>query len=162
MADIRKVLFGVDLPSEVREDALEVYELIAMAESHAHGVPVEEVHFHEVGAMDAVADVVAVSWLLHELNPEQVLCSPIHVGSGQVRCAHGVLPVPAPATAHILRDVPIYGGDIRGELCTPTGAALLKHFAQAFGPSPMMRVEKIGYGMGTKEGIYTIGTAKSF
>ena len=88
---------------------------------------------------------------MEELAPEQVVCSPIHVGSGQVRCAHGILPVPAPATAHILREVPTYGGSVRGELCTPTGAALLKYFVNSFGPSPVMRVEKIGYGMGSKE-----------
>lgn len=151
MGDIRHILSHLDIPQDVREDAEEVYELIALAESHAHGRPVEEIHFHEVGTLDAVADVVAVCWLIHDLGPEQILASPIHVGWGQVRCAHGILPVPAPATAHILRDVPTYGGSVEGELCTPTGAALLKHFAQSFGPSPVMRVEKIGYGMGKKD-----------
>ena len=151
MGDIRHILSHLDIPQDVREDAEEVYELIALAESHAHGRPVEEIHFHEVGALDAVADVVAVCWLIHDLAPERILASPIHVGWGQVRCAHGILPVPAPATAHILRDVPTYGGSVEGELCTPTGAALLKHFAQSFGPSPVMRVEKIGYGMGKKD-----------
>ena len=151
MGDIRHILSHLDIPQDVREDAEEVYEQIALAESHAHGRPVEEIHFHEVGALDAVADVVAVCWLIHDLAPEQILASPIHVGWGQVRCAHGILPVPAPATAHILRDVPTYGGSVEGELCTPTGAALLKHFAQSFGPSPVMRVEKIGYGMGKKD-----------
>ena len=151
MGDIRHILSHLDIPQDVREDAEEVYELIALAESHAHGRPVEEIHFHEVGTLDAVADVVAVCWLIHDLAPEQILASPIHVGWGQVRCAHGILPVPAPATAYILRDVPTYGGSVEGELCTPTGAALLKHFAQSFGPSPVMRVEKIGYGMGKKD-----------
>ena len=151
MGDIRHILSHLDIPQDVREDAEEVYEQIALAESHAHGRPVEEIHFHEVGALDAVGDVVAVCWLIHDLAAEQILASPIHVGWGQVRCAHGILPVPAPATAHILRDVPTYGGSVEGELCTPTGAALLKHFAQSFGPSPVMRVEKIGYGMGKKD-----------
>ena len=151
MGDIRHILSHLDIPQDVREDAEEVYEQIALAESHAHGRPVEEIHFHEVGTLDAVADVVAVCWLIHDLEPEQILASPIHVGWGQVRCAHGILPVPALATAHILRDVPTYGGSVEGELCTPTGAALLKHFAQSFGPSPVMRVEKIGYGMGKKD-----------
>ena len=151
MGDIRHILSHLDIPQDVREDAEEVYELIALAESHAHGRPVEEIHFHEVGTLDAVADVVAVCWLIHDLAPEQIVASPVHVGWGQVRCAHGILPVPAPATAHILRDVPTYGGSVEGELCTPTGAALLKHFAQSFGPSPVMRVEKIGYGMGKKD-----------
>lgn len=151
MGDIRHILSHLEIPQQVREDALAVYELIAQAESHAHGCPVEEIHFHEVGTLDAVTDVVAVCWLIHELAPDQILASPVHVGCGQVRCAHGILPVPAPATAYILQGVPTYGGAVQGELCTPTGAALLKHFVKEFGPSPVMRVEKIGYGMGNKE-----------
>src|SRR5699024_5887421 len=123
----------------------------AEAESHAHGVPVTEIHFHEVGTLDAVADVTAVCLLMHRLAPDDVVVSPVHVGSGQVHCAHGILPVPAPATAFILRGVPIYGGSVRGELCTPTGAALLKHFATRFGAMPAMQVESIGYGMGKKD-----------
>ncbi len=128
-----------------------VYGLIAEAESHAHGVPVTQIHFHEVGTMDAVADITAVCLLMDRLAPDKVVVSPVHVGSGKVRCAHGVLPVPAPATAFILKDVPIYGGEIKGELCTPTGAALLKHFACEFGPMPMMKVQATGYGMGKKD-----------
>ncbi len=141
----------LDLPETVRRDVLAVYGLIAQAESHAHGVPVSEIHFHEVGTMDALADITAVCLLMHKLRPERVVASPVHVGSGQVKCAHGILPVPAPATAYILRDVPIYGGEIRGELCTPTGAALLKHFVHEFSAMPPMRVRKIGYGMGKKD-----------
>ena len=151
MGDIRHILSHLDIPQPVRQDAEAVYQLIAQAESHAHGRPVEEIHFHEVGTLDAVTDVVAVCWLLHDLAPEQSVASPVHVGCGQVRCAHGILPVPAPATAYILQGVPTYGGSVQGELCTPTGAALLKHFVQRFGPSPVMRVEKTGYGMGKKD-----------
>ena len=139
------------LPEAVKADVLAVYGLIAAAESKVHGVPVEEIHFHEVGSLDAVADVTAVCLLLRELAPDQVLASPVHVGSGQVRCAHGLMPVPAPATAELLKDVPIYGGAIQGELCTPTGAALLKHYVNCFGPMPPLRVAKVGYGMGTKD-----------
>ena len=139
------------MSEKVKADANAVYALIAEAESAAHGQSVEQIHFHEVGTLDAVADVVGVCALMERLAPERVVVSPIHVGSGQVRCAHGVLPVPAPATAYILKGVPIYGGAIRGELCTPTGAALLKHFADAFGPMPTMAVERTGYGMGTKD-----------
>ncbi|MCR4907018.1 MAG: nickel pincer cofactor biosynthesis protein LarC [Clostridiales bacterium] len=141
----------LDLPEGVRDDVLAVFGLIAEAESLVHGVPVDEIHFHEVGTMDAVADVTAVCLAMAELSPDEVVVSPVHVGSGHVRCAHGILPVPAPATAAILRDVPIYGGAIRGELCTPTGAALLKHFATRFGDMPVMRTERIGYGMGKKD-----------
>ena len=127
-----------------------VYRLIAEAESHVHGVPVTEIHFHEVGTMDAIADITAVCMLIDRLSPDEIVVSPVHVGSGQVKCAHGILPVPAPATAHILKDVPIYGGSIRGELCTPTGAALLKHFAARFDSMPVMKTQAIGYGMGKK------------
>lgn len=151
MAEVEHIVGHLALSDQVKKNVLAVYELIAQAESHAHGRPVEEIHFHEVGTLDAVTDVVAVCWLLHDLAPEQIVASPVHVGCGQVRCAHGILPVPAPATAHILQDVPIYGGAIRGELCTPTGAALLKHFVTEFGAMPVMKVEKIGYGMGNKD-----------
>ncbi len=149
--DIEHIVSQLAIPPKVRRDVLAVYRLIAEAESHAHGVPVDQIHFHEVGNLDAIADVTAVCLLICELAPERIVCSPIHVGSGQVKCAHGILPVPAPATAHILRDVPTYGGQIHGELCTPTGAALLKHFATEFGSQPQMRVEKIGYGCGKKD-----------
>ena len=139
------------LPDAVKEDVLAVYRLIAEAESAVHGVPVTEIHFHEVGTMDALADIAAVCLLLYELAPDQILASPVCVGSGQVKCAHGVLPVPAPATAHLLKGVPSYSGAIQTELCTPTGAALLKRFASAFGERPTMQVGAIGYGMGKKE-----------
>jgi uncharacterized protein (TIGR00299 family) protein len=141
----------LDIPEKVREDVLAVYKRIAEAEGHVHGKLAEQVHFHEVGALDAVADIVGVCLLMDELKPDRVLSSPIHVGSGQVRCAHGLLPVPAPATLHILRGVPIYGGGVQGELCTPTGAALLRHFVSGFGGMPVLRVSKIGCGMGKKD-----------
>ena len=150
--DIEHIVRGhLDLPEKVKDDVMAVYGLIAEAESHAHGMPVDQIHFHEVGTMDAVADVAAVCLLMDTLSPDQVICSPVHVGSGKVRCAHGLLPVPAPATAYILRDVPIYGGRIQGELCTPTGAALLKHFVTSFGDMPPMKVSAVGYGMGNKD-----------
>lgn len=151
MHEIQHVIEKLPLEKKVQEDVLAVYGLIAQAESHAHGVPVEQIHFHEVGTMDAIADITAVCLLLHKLAPEEIIVSPIHVGSGRVKCAHGILPVPAPATAFILQDVPVYGGQIKGELCTPTGAALLKHFATRFGDMPVMRTKAIGYGMGKKD-----------
>lgn len=141
----------LNVSEAVRSDILAVYQSIADAESRVHGVPVEQIHFHEVGSLDALADVTGVCLLMELLAPEQVLASPVHVGSGQVRCAHGILPVPAPATALLLEGIPIYGGSIRSELCTPTGAALLRRFVTRFGPLPPMRVEKTGYGMGTKD-----------
>ena len=151
LSDIRALIRGLPVSERVKADAEAVYRCVAEAEAGVHGRPVEQVHFHEVGALDAVADVVGVCLLMEKLAPDRVLVSPVHVGSGQVRCAHGVLPVPAPATASILRGVPVYGGAIRGELCTPTGAALLKHFADGFGPMPPMTFDRIGYGMGTKD-----------
>lgn len=141
----------LSLPATVADNVMAVYRLIADAESKAHGKPVSEIHFHEVGTMDAIADITAVCLLMHRLAPDEIIVSPVHVGSGQVHCAHGILPVPAPATATILQDVPIYGGSIQGELCTPTGAALLKHFANSFGDMPIMRTSAIGYGMGKKD-----------
>ena len=148
---IGEIIDGLSLPQEVRDRARKVYDAIAQAEAQAHGCAVGDVHFHEVGALDAVADVVGVCYALHLLDPDLVTASPVHVGSGTVRCAHGVMPVPAPATANLLTGIPIYGGEIQGELCTPTGAALLKTFVQSFGPMGEMDVERIGYGVGTKE-----------
>ena len=150
MDNVAHSISHLNISPKVRADVLAVYELIARAESHAHGVPVTQIHFHEVGTMDAIADVTAVCYLMDKLGADKICASAVHVGSGQVKCAHGILPVPAPATAHILRGVPIYGGEIKGELCTPTGAALLKHFVSEFGKMPPMAVEAIGYGMGTK------------
>ena len=152
MADIEKIVRAcAGLSAREQADVLGVYALLAQAESHVHGEPVEEIHFHEVGALDAVADITAVCCLLERLGAEQIVCSPVHVGSGQVRCAHGVLPVPAPAAAELLRGVPIYGGAVRGELCTPTGAALLRRFVTRFGELPTMTMERVGYGMGKKD-----------
>lgn len=149
--DIHHIIDDLKLPEAVRTDILAVYRLIAEAESKAHDKPVSEIHFHEVGTMDAIADIASVCLLLHRLAPDQIIASPIHVGSGQVKCAHGILPVPAPATAYILKDIPIYSGSIQGELCTPTGAALLKHFVTRFDQMPLMTPASTGYGMGTKD-----------
>ena len=149
-ADIRALIGGFVLPDEVKADALAVYDSIAEAEAAVHGVPVGEVHFHEVGALDAVADVTGVCYALSLLAPDAVCVSTVHTGFGQVRCAHGLLPVPAPATAKLLTGIPICAGQIEGELCTPTGAALLKRFGRDFGPMPPMTVDKIGVGVGRK------------
>lgn len=152
VAEIRHIVEDhLDIPENVRENILKVYDIIADAESKAHGVPIAEVHFHEVGTMDAIADVTAVCLLMDRIKPQRTEASYVNVGGGTVKCAHGVLPVPAPATANILEGIPSYSGDIKSELCTPTGAALLKHFANAFGDMPQMRGERCGYGMGSKD-----------
>ncbi len=151
IGEMRAHIGAAALPEQVRQDALEVFNTIAEAESAVHGCPMENVHFHELGSLDALADVMAVSLLIYELAPDKIIASPVNVGSGTVKCAHGILPVPAPATERILRGLPVYAGDVRGELCTPTGAALLRHFASEFGRMPVMRVGAVGYGTGTKD-----------
>ena len=152
IAGIRHIVADhLDLPENVKEDVLSVYDIIADAESRAHGVPVTDVHFHEVGTMDAIADVTAVCLLMDRIKPQKTAASPVNVGGGTVKCAHGIIPVPAPATANILEGIPSYSGDIKSELCTPTGAALLKYFVEVFTDMPEMRLEKCGYGMGTKD-----------
>ena len=152
IAGIRHIVADhLNLPENVREDVLRVYDIIADAESRAHGVPVTDVHFHEVGTMDAIADVTAVCLLMDRIKPQKTAASPVNVGGGTVKCAHGIIPVPAPATANILEGIPSYSGDIKSELCTPTGAALLKYFVEEFTDMPEMRMEKCGYGMGTKD-----------
>ena len=152
LADIEHIVRGhLSAPEKVKEDIINVYKLIAEAESAAHKVPVTEIHFHEVGTMDAIADIAAVCLLLARLAPDEIVASPVRVGSGSVCCAHGILPVPAPATAYLLRGIPAYAGDYSGEMCTPTGAALIKYFVDRFAPLPLMRVEATGYGMGQKD-----------
>jgi uncharacterized protein (TIGR00299 family) protein len=139
------------LPDNVLGNALAVYEMLAEAEAAVHGVKLADVHLHELGSLDAAADIIGCCLLMNMLGVTDVTASPIHVGSGAVKCDHGILPVPAPATAEILKGVPIYGGAVQGELCTPTGAALLKRFVRQFGPSPVMTVVRIGCGMGAKD-----------
>ncbi len=149
--DLSEIINGLSVSEKVKQDAITIYKIIAEAEAEAHGRTVNEVHFHEVGALDAVCDIVGCCRLFELIQAEKIIVSPINVGGGFVRCSHGVLPVPAPATATILKHVPIFKGQIESELCTPTGAAILKHFADRFETMPVMRVEKIGYGMGQKE-----------
>ena len=151
VAEIMDFIDGVQLADEVKANAKAVYALIAEAESKVHGKPIENIHFHEVGSLDALADVLSVCELMYELAPEKILASHVNVGRGHVECAHGVLPVPAPATELILRGVPIYSGRVRSELCTPTGAALLKHFVSEYGPMPVLKVTNVGYGTGKKD-----------
>lgn len=151
MEDITGIIDGLHVDNKVKEDVKNIYQIIAQAESQVHGRPVAEVHFHEVGAMDAVADITGCAMLFHELGAEQIIVSPVTTGYGQVWCAHGILPVPAPATALILQGIPCQAGRIEGELCTPTGGALLKYFATEYGRMPQMVMEKIGYGMGKKD-----------
>ena len=151
MSQIVRLINRLEIEDQVKQGAVAVYKLIAKAEGKAHGQRMDEIHFHEVGTMDAVADVVAVCYLLNELQVDQILASPVRVGYGHVKCAHGILPVPAPATAYLMKEIPMYAGDLEGEFCTPTGAALLKHFVKKYEQMPVLQMEEIGYGFGKRE-----------
>ncbi len=151
LSDIDGIIDRMAVSEKVKKDAKAVYRLIADAESKVHGKTMDQIHFHEVGTLDAVADVVGNCILMEKIGADRIAASPVHVGRGSVKCAHGILPVPAPATALLLTGIPVYSGAVQGELCTPTGAALLKYFADSFGAMPAMTMEKVGYGTGSKD-----------
>ena len=148
---VKHIIEELEIDKDVKTNAVKVYEIIGNAEAHVHNSTLENIHFHEVGSLDAMADVVGCCLLFHYLKPDRIICSPIHVGNGTVKCAHGILPVPAPATAEILKGLPYYTGNINSELCTPTGAAILKYFADSFSDMPPMAIQNIGYGIGNKQ-----------
>ncbi len=151
MYDIEEIIENLNVNKEIKSDIREVYTLISEAESKVHGKPVSQIHFHEVGDMDAIADVTAVCYLMHLLDPDKIIVSPVNVGGGTVKAAHGIMPVPAPATVILLSGIPSYESEtIKTELCTPTGAALIKYFADDFSAQPVMAVSKVSYGMGNK------------
>lgn len=146
-----ELLSHLSLPEKTKRDATKIFEQIAIAESQVHQTSIDQIHFHEIGTMDAIADVVACCMLLNQLAVDKIYCTPIHTGFGFVSCAHGILPVPAPATALLLMGIPIIAGNIEGELCTPTGAAILSYFVDEFSSLPEIMINKIGYGMGKKD-----------
>lgn len=148
---VNEIIDAASLPEPVKENAKAIFKIIGEAEAEIHGTTIERVHFHEVGAIDSIVDIVGACHALHQLGVEQVFASNVHVGAGTVNAAHGIMPVPAPATAKILTGIPTYGGEVQGELATPTGAAILKHFGKGFGHAPAMAVESIGYGAGDKD-----------
>jgi uncharacterized protein (TIGR00299 family) protein len=151
LRDIEAILHGSGLASHIQAHALEVFTRLADAEATIHHTTIDQVHFHEVGAIDSIMDITGAIIGLDLLGVQRVLASAVNVGSGFVRVAHGVLPVPGPATAELLRGAPTYARGNDGELTTPTGAALLATLAESFGPLPHLRVEQIGYGAGTKD-----------
>ena len=140
-----------DLEKEAKQLSSDIFNTVAKSEAKIHGKEIDEVHFHEVGAIDSIVDIVGAAVCLSYLKPDKVYSSPLHVGSGTVNCAHGILPVPAPATADILKGIPIYSTDVIGELVTPTGAAIIKTISSNFGPLPSMEIDEIGYGAGNKD-----------
>jgi pyridinium-3,5-bisthiocarboxylic acid mononucleotide nickel chelatase len=148
---IVKMIRESGLPARVVDDATAVFRLIGEVEARLHGSTIDEIHFHEVGAVDSIVDIVGVCAALHLLGVEAVYSSPVTDGTGTLVCAHGVLPVPAPASLELLKGMPLVSVDIPFELVTPTGAGLLRHFCKGFGPRPPMIVEQIGYGAGTRD-----------
>jgi uncharacterized protein (TIGR00299 family) protein len=147
---IEEIIRGGDLPPTVQDRAIAVFRRLAEAEAEIHKVDVQSLHFHEVGAVDAIVDIVGVCLLLDQLKVDRIACSPLPMGHGFVECMHGVIPLPAPATVALTRGFPTYGVDVEGELVTPTGAALMTTLATEFGPQPAMHVERVGYGAGTR------------
>ena len=150
LTTIRKLIQAAPLAASVQNFAIRVFELLGASEARIHNVPVDQIHFHEVGAVDAIVDIVAASVGIHHLQIGAWHSSPINVGSGMVACAHGTFPVPAPATADLLRGLPTYSAHIEKELTTPTGAALIRALNPTFGPQPAMQVDHIGYGAGSR------------
>lgn len=150
LPDIRTIILAADLPPAVTDRAIRAFTLLGEAEAKVHGIPLEKIHFHEVGAVDAIADIVLVAAAAHALKIEDWRCGPLNVGLGTVQCAHGRFPVPAPATAELLRGCPTYSSGHEGEWVTPTGAALLRAFDTEFGAQPAMIVDAIGYGAGSR------------
>lgn len=151
VAAILEQISKLDMSDAVKRDAEGIYRNIAAAESKVHQTDMEQIHFHEVGSVDALIDVVGSCLALELLGIDEVQASPVCVGNGTVRCAHGILPVPAPATAEIIKGMPVYCSSFDGELLTPTGAAILKYFVETYTKEMHMEIEEIGYGFGTKD-----------
>ena len=152
LQDVRDIINSLSISDTCKQNAINVYNLVAQAEAKVHKSTVTQIHFHELGMLDAIADIVAVCVLIEELKFNEIIISPIHVGTGTVHCAHGELPVPAPATMELLGGIPIYADyQIKGELCTPTGAALAQYFGTSYSNMPVMTPTIVSYGFGTKQ-----------
>ncbi len=151
LSEILKIIAAAEISERAKQTASEIFLALGAAEARVHNVSIDDIHFHEVGAADAIVDIVCAAVGAEALGVEQVVCSPLNVGGGSVACAHGVLPIPAPATLELLKGVPIYSGEIQKELVTPTGAAIVKVIVSSFGPRPLMTAEQIGYGAGTRD-----------
>ncbi len=150
-SEILSRIASLPISEEVREDAAKIYRILAAAEGKVHETTMEQIHFHEVGSLDAMADIVGCCLAIRMLAVDKIIASPVCLGNGTVRCAHGILPVPAPATAEIIKGMPAFSGDCDGEMLTPTGAALLKYFVGEFKKEMEMTIDAVGYGFGTKD-----------
>ena len=151
LTTIKNIINESTLGDNVKDTAIQIFTKLGEAEAKIHGTTVDKIHFHEVGAIDAIVDIVGTAILLDKLQVDEVYASSIHTGSGFVTCQHGTMPIPAPATLELLKGAPIYSTEIKGELTTPTGAAILSTLTKEFGQIPLMKVDKIGYGAGTKD-----------
>jgi uncharacterized protein (TIGR00299 family) protein len=151
LAEIRSIISAASISETAKSAAIRTFEALGAAEAKIHNVPVEEVHFHEVGAVDAMVDIVGAAVGSEALGVDEIVCSPLNVGGGTVTCTHGTFPVPAPATVELLKDASVYSSGLQAELVTPTGAAIVKTLAKRFAPFPEMRIEKAGYGAGSRE-----------
>ncbi|WP_028309238.1 nickel pincer cofactor biosynthesis protein LarC [Desulfitibacter alkalitolerans] len=151
LTTIKNIINESTLDGKVKDIAIKIFTKLGEAEAKIHGTTVDKIHFHEVGAIDAIVDIVGTAILIDRLQIDEVYASSIHTGSGFVTCQHGIMPIPAPATLELLKGVPIYSTEIKGELTTPTGAAILSTLAKEFGRMPLMKVDRIGYGAGTKD-----------
>jgi uncharacterized protein (TIGR00299 family) protein len=165
LSDILEIIEGGTLPAQVKAQSQAIFTRLAQAEARVHGETIEDIHFHEVGGLDAIVDIVGSALGFSLLGIERIYSSALHLGTGTVQCAHGLLPLPAPATLELLKGVPVYGWDVEAELVTPTGAAILTTLADSYGSTPMMRVDRVGYGAGSRDLPFpnllrlTIGTA---
>ena len=151
LSDIKQIINASALSEAVKQRAVQIFTRLAEAEARVHNEPIDHVHFHEVGALDAIVDVVGAAICFDALQIDRFICSPIHVGSGMVKMAHGQFPVPPPAVTELLKGVPFYATEIKGELLTPTGAAIITSVCSEYGPVPRITTEKSGYGAGTRE-----------
>ena len=151
LTEIRKIIIAAPISEHAKKMAIEIFEALGAAEAKIHNVPIDTVHFHEVGAVDAMVDIVCAAVGAEALGVDQIVCSPLNVGGGTVQCAHGTFPVPAPATVELLKDAPVYSSGVQAELVTPTGAALVKTLATKFGAFPEMKIDKSGYGAGSRD-----------
>lgn len=151
LSDIIHIINDSELAPEIKKKSIAIFSCLAQAEANIHGTTMEKIHFHEVGAVDAIIDIVGTVICLSLLQVDKIISSPLPMSHGFITCAHGILPLPAPATREILKGVPQYGIDIEGELVTPTGAAIIATLAHSFGQLPEMKVDAFGFGTGTKE-----------
>jgi len=154
LSDIKNLIKNSELDKQIKQQSISIFQRLAEAESRVHGIQIEEVHFHEVGAVDAIIDIVGSIIGINALEIKEVYCSPLPMGKGFVKCAHGVLPIPAPATVELVKGIPVYSDERKQELVTPTGAAIITTIANHFGNMPLMKIDKIGYGSGKTRSKY--------